>query len=369
MSLQGSGDTGELPPSEFIAAALQAGALQAADVVRRGVEVVPVGRSHPVYRVSIGGAAQFYAKVFGRSRGATDGLAARECAVRALAEERPEVAALLPPCWSWEHPDGSDPGWRVVCTAAVAGVEAWTIDQVGGGALSVEQAWRELTTTLLPALARFHRATRSLARPGSDCPEALRSEVPWGLRLMDGDAPPELWAVPALAALLRAAAADPCLVTQLRAARALWRPMAIVHCDLKHDNVIVEDDGGGLRVRVLDWEMARLGDPAWDLATLAARLVAVGGDTPPWPEQNVDVLAESVRIYSMHSGLDARPLSRRVTSYIGAVLLQLAIQSGSAMAPNFDDHEPRLLIMKARATFRGLDSLSAAVGARASAGQ
>ena len=46
-----------------------------------------------------------------------------------------------------------------------------------------------------------------------------------------------------------------------------WRPTRLVHGDFKWSNVLVQQDGTGIPVRVLllDWEMAQLGDPAWDV--------------------------------------------------------------------------------------------------------
>jgi Ser/Thr protein kinase RdoA (MazF antagonist) len=55
--------------------------------------------------------------------------------------------------------------------------------------------------------------------------------------------------------------------------RGLWRPETIVHGDVAFDNVLVLPPAGGpgadqvpAEVRVVDWELVRLGDPAWDVA-------------------------------------------------------------------------------------------------------
>jgi hypothetical protein len=102
--LQDGSDRGELAPGRLITTALAAGALTPADVVQRSVLVELVGRSHAVYRVSVGGEIRFFVKSFGPTRGSTDGLAAREHAVLALARARPEVAALVPEVWPWQSP-------------------------------------------------------------------------------------------------------------------------------------------------------------------------------------------------------------------------------------------------------------------------
>jgi hypothetical protein len=53
----------------------------------------------------------------------------------------------------------------------------------------------------------------------------------------------------------------------------LWRPETVVHCDVGFDNVLVLPPPGGpgadqlpAGVRVVDWELVCLGDPAWDVA-------------------------------------------------------------------------------------------------------
>jgi hypothetical protein len=358
-------DGSDLPPWRVIPAALSAGALTPADVVRRGVQVDQVGRSHAVYRVSVGGEARFYVKCFGPRRGATDGVAARERAVLVLAQSRPTVAALVPDAWAWDDSADADRPWHVVATAAVHGAEAWTLDRPGGGARTLDEAWRLLVGALVPPLAAFHRATRDLARPGADVPEGLEGVEPWGLCLMDGDAPPELWAIPATAALLREAAADGTLVTGLRSARSLWRPLALVHADLKHDNVLVENGAQEPRVRVLDWEMARVGDPAWDLAALTARLAVARGEGPPWQEADLAAVAVLVGRYAEASGLRVPALAHRIVLYAAAVLLMMALQHASTLAPGADMAPARQLLMRARATFARAAELTETLVTRA----
>lgn len=354
-----------LLPWRVIPAALAAGALTSADVVRSGVQVDQVGRSHAVYRISVGGEVRFFVKCFGPRRGATDGTAARELAVLRLADERPAVAALTPCRWPWEHPPGGPS--QVVATEAVHGAEAWTLDHPGGGDRTIDEAWAALVAALVPPLAAFHRATRDLARPGAAIPAGLEPEQPWGLRLMDGDAPPELWATPSTALLLNEAATDALLIAGLRDARALWRPLALVHTDLKHDNVLVATDPDGLRIRVLDWEMARIGDLAWDLAGLTARLVLAREVKPPWSEADVVAAALLLGDYAAATGLRVPALARRLVLYTGAVLTMMSLQHASTVPPGTDPAPARRLMTQARVTFARAAQLTTALIDRAEA--
>jgi Ser/Thr protein kinase RdoA (MazF antagonist) len=65
---------------------------------------------------------------------------------------------------------------------------------------------------------------------------------------------------------------DDKLAAGLDAMRALWEPSTLIHFDVKLDNVLVDeqgvdDDGGTSNVYLIDWELAQLGDPAWDVGS------------------------------------------------------------------------------------------------------
>jgi Ser/Thr protein kinase RdoA (MazF antagonist) len=350
----------ELAQAEVIPVALAAGALGAADVVDDGVQVDAVGRSHAVFRVSVAGEPRFFLKAFGARRGATDGLVARELALQRLATERPAVAAVVAPPWPWDVAAAARHLGRdtdVVASAALPGATAWALDRSGGGGDDEHSAFDRLASLLAGPLAAFHRATRDLARPAAQAPAVWAAEQPWGLALMDGDAPPELWAHAGVGPLLHEAASDQILVAGLRAARALWHPMVLMHGDLKHDNVLVDTRAWPPRVWLLDWEMSRIGDPAWDLACLAVRLPVVHQAGPPWAPADLDSVARWLHAYAAAAGLPAPALARRVLPYAGAVLLMMSLQQASMRAPGADLAEARLLLDKARSTFHRLPAL------------
>lgn len=53
-----------------------------------------------------------------------------------------------------------------------------------------------------------------------------------------------------------------------------WAPTALIHADVKSDNIYVHPDQDDLAVLV-DWETAGWGDPRWDLGSLVGDAVAV----------------------------------------------------------------------------------------------
>lgn len=300
---------------ELIPMLIDGGVVTATEAVRGDMVLDPVGRSHPVFRLSVDGRARASVKLFEPRRGATDGEAATEDAVAALAETVPELRALVParlPC----------PGAGLVVHRWIDGTAAWAGDSVavaGGAEPGVD--FDDLLARLLPPLAALHRATAG-ARPGfADGP-------PWGLRLFDGDAPRDVWENPFVRPLLERFGATPLIVRGTRRARAAWRPRCLVHGDLKHDNVVLRADGG---VVLIDWEMARRGDPAWDLAALLARPLAGAGDDA-WEEPTRLQAARLVAGYARAAGLPVAAVAQRVVLYASAWLVMTALQHVSALA-------------------------------------
>lgn len=274
-----------------------------------------------------------------------------------LTETCPQVAALAPPRWRWDDADG------LTATAALSGRAAWLLDEGGGGEMTVVAALARISDAFVAPLAAMHRATRWMAR-GDPPDPALAFDPPWGLKLMDGDGAAELWAHPVCGALLAEAATDPALVAGLRAARARWRGLCLIHADLKHDNLLVEEaPEGRLSVRVVDWEMARVGDPAWDVAALAVRLPVVRAEAP-WPDVDLDAAAALITSYAAASELATAGLADRLIRYTGALMLMLALQHGSTLPAGADLTESRGLLMKARSIFRRADPLTTDLIAR-----
>lgn len=53
--------------------------------------------------------------------------------------------------------------------------------------------------------------------------------------------------------------------------RAQWRPICLIHGDMKWDNCLVvprSADADEVEIKVVDWELADLGDPCWDVGAI-----------------------------------------------------------------------------------------------------
>jgi Ser/Thr protein kinase RdoA (MazF antagonist) len=121
-------------------------------------------------------------------------------------------------------------------------------------------------------LGTLHRACRPLVAPAdprlswlpTKTPGVFRIDKP-SLRLLEGLSPANV-------ELLKALQSDQALPRRFDVLRGLWRPETVIHSDVGFDNVLVlppgEEPGAGPArsgVRVVDWELVRLGDPAWDV--------------------------------------------------------------------------------------------------------
>lgn len=54
-----------------------------------------------------------------------------------------------------------------------------------------------------------------------------------------------------------------------------WRPSCLVHFDVKGDNVLLSAKRGARSGWLIDWELAALGDPAWDVGSMFADFLGV----------------------------------------------------------------------------------------------
>jgi aminoglycoside phosphotransferase (APT) family kinase protein len=70
--------------------------------------------------------------------------------------------------------------------------------------------------------------------------------------------------------LIRRVQQEDGLVETLAQIANTWRATALIHGDIKLDNILLQgatggEAGGALAVYFVDWELAQIGDPAWDV--------------------------------------------------------------------------------------------------------
>jgi len=121
------------------------------------------------------------------------------------------------------------------------------------------------------ALGTVHRTFR-LSRPGqAPVPSWIPRDLPRVLAIHRPE--PELLATlsPANHRVLRILQGQDGLGEALDRCREQWRAETVIHGDIKSDNVLVRPARSRparrqVEVWLVDWEMVRIGDPAWDLA-------------------------------------------------------------------------------------------------------
>ena len=183
-----------------------------------------------------------------------------------------------------------------------------------------------------PALAAaLGRALATLHAVGRD-EEALRDDPPWVLALHR----PPLEALRYLSAgsieLVRRLQADDALCGAFDALRTGWRADVLVHRDVKWANWIAHAPAGGGRltqVKLVDWEMAGWGDPAFDVGSALSDFASLGLDAAPTPVAARSGSAAFWRAYVRAAGLDApaaAALLERSVRFAGARLVQSAFE-------------------------------------------
>lgn len=82
-----------------------------------------------------------------------------------------------------------------------------------------------------------------------------------------------------LLAALAQAKSDP--LGLLEALSRRWEPTTPCHGDIKAENIIIDEGSGGNNVVLIDWELAGLGDPGWDVGCVLADAVWLWIDSMP----------------------------------------------------------------------------------------
>lgn len=115
------------------------------------------------------------------------------------------------------------------------------------------------------------------------------------------------------------AAALPDAAPRLRelADELLEQPVCLVHGDFTPKNVLAD----GPRLQVLDWEVAHLGNPVFDVALLLAHLVCKTVHKPESARGYAECAGEFHRCYMAATKPELRPDDRSVAAHLAAFVL------------------------------------------------
>jgi phosphotransferase family enzyme len=147
-----------------------------------------------------------------------------------------------------------------------------------------------IAARLAEALADLHELTAA-ERGRMEGTLGSPDQPPWAFLLTEPDHSLSLNSSSASIELVRVLQQSEELVAAFELLRQGWRNTAFVHGDIKWDNCLVSASTAShrtLQIKIVDWEMARLGDPCWDVGAvfgghLAAWLASIpvsAGDAP-----------------------------------------------------------------------------------------
>ena len=230
--------------------AVRGGLVSPGDALAGRVSVHPIGASNSVHRVDLDAEPIAYTKSTGRAA-AMDGddSVERESQVLRLIQGLcpcPRVLDVVTDDALWLAPV---PGRSLAELVDAADVETLS----------------DAFSSIGRALAELHRIPAPAAAPTLRLPWPLLADLPGHMQSA------RFHEVPTR--VIETARALPDITSTVRAE---WSPTHWTHGDVSLTNAILAPDGV---VRLIDWEGAGVGDPAWDLA--GARLM-VGFAAPSW---------------------------------------------------------------------------------------
>ncbi len=244
---------------------LSLGFLDLPSLVRHGLQVEEVPGRNRNFRVLGGPARNFFLKQAPRGETGADGPLAVEAALYDWVSTDARAAALRP---VFPHRRHYDSERSILVLDLVEAAHPQVLEAEASP--DYLAAARRLVAT---ALAACH----ALPVPrGIGIGVELPDVAPWVFDLAR-PAPASLRELaPAQLSVIQAIQSQPGAVAALDQLRDEWRPTRLVHGDFKWSNVLVHVDHAGIPVGLLllDWEMAQLGDPAWDVGAVLHAFIA-----------------------------------------------------------------------------------------------
>jgi Ser/Thr protein kinase RdoA (MazF antagonist) len=242
------------------------GILGAQDAAWSAPTAEDVSASHRSIRVRLEGRARWFVKWADAERSHGRDLGS-EAAVYRLSTVFPQLARVLPRCWLVGERD-----------------DILVLDALPGEPLSSVLDWEGLDRPGAALdLAAYGSATATF--------HAVRpprfGAAPWLIEALEPRWGDYEWLPRWCADFLRRLRASPRFRAGFLAARREWRPGCLVHGDLRWANVLLERRDDRRRVWIVDWELACLGDPAWDVGCAVGDMVVTrvqGARSPaaPW---------------------------------------------------------------------------------------
>lgn len=266
---------GALSSAGVLRQLIQAGLLTREDAVDRGFTSVDSSMSHRSVLVRVAGKPRFFAKQADPVRSG-----GRDLSVEARFHSRlgahPALQSIVPRCRLF-----LDGGSTLVMDAPdAATLELTTL------LCKADITLAGLEGGVTQAQAIVRRYGRSVASIHAIRTAPLGT-APWLLAPLEPqwlEAPGAL-PEPCRQLMLRLAT-DHGYRTAFSRVRALWKPTGLIHGDLRCANILIDRVGDPPLLWLVDWELACVGDRAWDIAAVIAEMLGVAVlwdlEAEPW---------------------------------------------------------------------------------------
>jgi Ser/Thr protein kinase RdoA (MazF antagonist) len=232
-----------------------------AAIVEGDLEVIDAGRRNQNLKIVRRRGPSYLIKQPGEGERATEATIRCEASFYNHCQLDPaaaDVRGLLPRLHGW------DEGRNLLVLELVDGRPLWTHYE----ATSAPEFSSDSAAPLGDALGTFHRVFRE-GSSLSDEWAGLPTAPPWILFVHRPT--PEIFArlSPANLQVLKLLQKNRPMAARLERLDTEWTADTLIHNDIKGDNVLVTTHAdGGVRVRIVDWELIQIGDAAWDVGTV-----------------------------------------------------------------------------------------------------
>ena len=221
------------------------------------IRIIEGDRRHRHFRVERGHGPGLFVKQVRQWDAETLACLRREASCYRLAAENASFAALQP--WVPAYRD-YDPARHVLTTEYFA--EARNMTQFHG---QTGTAPVEIAEALGQALGEWHARIR--IEPGDPQYAGLfPNRLPFILTLHRSPAQAQHPQGAGSLYVANTLRQDPVLWQAMDDLARRYQPTCLIHGDIKWDNLLVLDEDGDLHLRIVDWEIADIGDPLWDAA-------------------------------------------------------------------------------------------------------
>lgn len=238
---------------------LNRGSLRASDLLDGDVVIVEAQRRNRNFKVSRGTAPGLFVKQVQFVHAETTGSVYREAAVLRLAAEheafRP-LSALTATMVDYDQ--------RRNALTATLFDRSENLNEFHG---RVRVFPIDIARKTGVAIATYHAAAAAIA---SDAVAASFPRKPHWVFAVPHTTEPMASMSGGIAQLTTALRAMPDVCAALAAMQTAWEYSALIHGDVKWDNLLLTGDENDRELRIVDWELADVGDPAWDVASALA---------------------------------------------------------------------------------------------------